>query len=700
MKTKGLILALAVASVTANAQGKAHLSGTINGLNGGYAFVVQSGDDYHVTDTLKVNDDGTFNADINLRQPIVAYLHFEKQKLSKKIFLEDGMKATVNATVVKNKDNKEEPYSLVFNYQGDNKDCFEFEERNNIMSDFERWPWEYLETIKTFREYRTEYLAYSDSLKAECCKTKSLAYRRIKLKEIDSYINSSLARYAWRKNYQPDSDLSTWMLSFDHNDPNDIEAIYRYFRWYEIANPTPEGTTCFSQIRNAFSNQEIKNKLADVQILQLLQNAPENMEQLLADYKATSTNKAGHEKADQTFNHYNKMKKGMPAVDFTFYDAKGKKYSLKDFRGKALYIDVWATWCGPCCAEIPYMEKLVEKFKNDKRINLISISFDENEKKWLDKLAEDKPKWKQFRCPDHYKSSLCREYDINGIPRFLMFDAEGNIVSLDAPRPSDSRIEEWIKKALSTSNSTQPVQEMTYDFESLSNNIYNNFIDRNDTASYEMVVYNGIKQAFGNDIVNRSRFVADYLHSMYFRHPSPIDCRPTVDKYLQLCVVDSVRQRINRDYENFYNNYNQIFPGKIAPDFTFADPDGKIYRLSDFKGQLVVVDIWGTWCAPCKEEMPHLRKVYDKYKDDSRVKIISIACDKKTDVWKQYIKEHPEPWQQFIVTNEGDKILEDTYHVWGIPRFMLIGSDGLIVKSDSLRPSFAAEFDKELSNAL
>ena len=222
MKTKGLILALAVASVTANAQGKAHLSGTINGLNGGYAFVVQSGDDYHVTDTLKVNDDGTFNADINLRQPIVAYLLFEKQKLSKNIFLEDGMKATVNATVVKNKDNKEEPYSLVFNYQGDNKDCFEFEERNNIMSDFERWPWEYLETIKTFREYRTEYLAYSDSLKAECCKTKSLAYRKIKLKEIDSYINSSLARYAWRKNYQPDSDLSTWMLSFDHNDPNDI----------------------------------------------------------------------------------------------------------------------------------------------------------------------------------------------------------------------------------------------------------------------------------------------------------------------------------------------------------------------------------------------------------------------------------------------------------------------------------------------
>ena len=140
------------------------------------------------------------------------------------------------------------------------------------------------------------------------------------------------------------------------------------------------------------------------------------------------------------------MMPGAPAIDFEMTDVNGKKCHLSDFKGKAVYIDVWATWCGPCCMEIPYMEKLVKHYAKNKKIEFLSISLDENQKKWKKKLAADKPEWKQFICPDNFQSTLCQEYDIDGIPRFLFFDKKGRIISLDAPRPSSSKIIEYINQ--------------------------------------------------------------------------------------------------------------------------------------------------------------------------------------------------------------------------------------------------------------
>ena len=77
-------------------------------------------------------------------------------------------------------------------------------------------------------------------------------------------------------------------------------------------------------------------------------------------------------------------------------------------------------------------------------MELISISLDDSNSKWQKKIAADKPGWRQFIVKGNFKSLLCQNYDIDAIPRFLMFDKKGNIISLDAPRPSDERIIEWI----------------------------------------------------------------------------------------------------------------------------------------------------------------------------------------------------------------------------------------------------------------
>ena len=274
----------------------------------------------------------------------------------------------------------------------------------------------------------------------------------MKGKQLEGERFSNLCRWAWGNRGKKDADFERWMLSFDHNDMHNMDRIGNYWRWFSDTNMPPRGertaSSYYDCLKAAFTNQEIINIFADDMIQQILKDAPEDMDEQLAAYKACSTNPKGHAEADKLFAHYSKLKKGAPAADFDFYDKKGKRYTLKDLRGKAVYIDCWATWCGPCCAEIPHMEKLYAHYKKNKKIELISISLDDNKSKWEKKIAADKPGWRQFIVNDNFKSLLCKNYDIDGIPRFLMFDKKGNIISLDAPRPSDERIIEWIDSNL------------------------------------------------------------------------------------------------------------------------------------------------------------------------------------------------------------------------------------------------------------
>ena len=142
------------------------------------------------------------------------------------------------------------------------------------------------------------------------------------------------------------------------------------------------------------------------------------------------------------------MSAGKQAVDFDLYDVEGNKVMLSDLKGKFVYMDCWATWCGPCKAQIPYMEKLYEHYKNNPNIVLVSVSLDKTTKPWLAMLEKDKPGWPQYIVKDEFKSKLCTAYSITGIPRFMMFDKESNVISLNAPRPSSEDIIRFIDEAL------------------------------------------------------------------------------------------------------------------------------------------------------------------------------------------------------------------------------------------------------------
>jgi peroxiredoxin len=138
-----------------------------------------------------------------------------------------------------------------------------------------------------------------------------------------------------------------------------------------------------------------------------------------------------------------------PAPDFSYKDVGGKTVSLADFRGKFVYIDVWATWCAPCKAELPHLKDLEAAYQH-KNIQFVSISVD---------VQEDKEKWKEFvkkngltgiqLVSDHaFESAFIGKMNISSIPRFILIDPEGKIVAADALRPSDKDLRTSLDKLL------------------------------------------------------------------------------------------------------------------------------------------------------------------------------------------------------------------------------------------------------------
>ncbi|MDR0264750.1 MAG: redoxin family protein [Sphingobacterium sp.] len=138
---------------------------------------------------------------------------------------------------------------------------------------------------------------------------------------------------------------------------------------------------------------------------------------------------------------------GVPAFQFSFPDIDGKEKSLSSLKGKIVLIDMWATWCGPCRGEEPYWEKLNEEYKG-KPIAFVGVSVDQDKGKWNAYVKEKSLKGIQLHAGSN--SGLTNAYKVDAIPRYILIDKLGNLITADCPRPSDPKLkallEEWSKK--------------------------------------------------------------------------------------------------------------------------------------------------------------------------------------------------------------------------------------------------------------
>jgi len=194
-------------------------------------------------------------------------------------------------------------------------------------------------------------------------------------------------------------------------------------------------TEQFNQIKEHLNNQEVMNFLyASLISDHIKYSGVYRTENLIAEYKSNCTNQEYIENLERVMHKWEGLAEGNNAPPFEFADTSGQMFSMADFKGKYIYLDVWATWCGPCKKEFPHLKKLEKEFEG-KNIVFVSVSVDNTSDPWVNMVGEKKLGGVQLWAGG-FKGDWTDAYKIKSIPRFILVDREGKLITASAPRPS------------------------------------------------------------------------------------------------------------------------------------------------------------------------------------------------------------------------------------------------------------------------
>jgi thiol-disulfide isomerase/thioredoxin len=210
--------------------------------------------------------------------------------------------------------------------------------------------------------------------------------------------------------------------------------------YYDAINESTQkayGNTLMGQY---CSYRSLSNQINFGSGIDLNQNAIEQ-------FNTNNTNKTITKLMLREIGPWLKLKSGMSAPDFIVQNREGEDVSLKDLKGKKIYIDVWATWCAPCIAEIPSLKQLEKDLLNED-IAFVSISVDNKKdiEKWKKFIERKELGGTQLMANGEFQSDLTKNYNITGIPHFLLLSGEGKIISANALKPSNPKIRALLLK--------------------------------------------------------------------------------------------------------------------------------------------------------------------------------------------------------------------------------------------------------------
>ncbi len=140
---------------------------------------------------------------------------------------------------------------------------------------------------------------------------------------------------------------------------------------------------------------------------------------------------------------------------------------------------------------------------------------------------------------------------------------------------------------------------------------------------------------------------------------------------------------IVKDRWNYMNSpASKVAIGAIAPDLEYPDPDGKMRKLSDLRGKVVLLDFWASWCGPCRRENPNVTKIYAQYHDKG-FEVFSVSLDSDAASWKRAIETDKLVWPNHVSDlKKWQSQAAATYGVRSIPSTFLLDKEGRIVQRD------------------
>lgn len=215
---------------------------------------------------------------------------------------------------------------------------------------------------------------------------------------------------------------------------------YMVFAAKEIASRDDAGNSNLAAARyigKNIRNAALKDMLEKYLVIDYLRfNGLDGSEELVKVAEAFISDESVVAEIDAEIERLNPLNPGHLSPSFKGEDIMGEQYTVFSLRGKPSYIDVWATWCVPCRAELPFFKELAEKYGDE--INFVGLSIDEDKAAWEQRVNQGDMPGLQLWIGN--ASSFQTSYRIEGIPRFILLDELGRIVDADAPRPTSGEV--------------------------------------------------------------------------------------------------------------------------------------------------------------------------------------------------------------------------------------------------------------------
>ncbi len=398
----------------------------------------------HEAVALSTDENGNFRDTIAISSP--QYVHLSFGDFSARIYLTQGDE--VNITV-----------DSVLSFSGSNADINTYLQAY-AQNDRERQAWEYRRHEQTFTQNEVDYVNFRDSIRTQkLAQLQKLpagtaAFQDFHQKDIDFQYQYDVARYPnyysyFVKDYEPTAIITAFYEGVDL----DNEAYAQNYAGYRALVDL-----VFEKQIQALIETGLRPLEAHLAVLEDIQS-PTILHRRLnralyfytfetKDVKATKSKMLALAKQDRTktviTQHYeviNRLKPNSPAPPFDLENHQGGNTTLTDLKGKYVYIDVWATWCGPCLKEMPYLKEMEKEFEHS-NITFVSISLDEPRfyEQWRAMVETEEFGGVQLIVENGWDSDFVSDYGIQALPRFVLLDEQGHFISADVEKPSDPKL--------------------------------------------------------------------------------------------------------------------------------------------------------------------------------------------------------------------------------------------------------------------
>ena len=237
-----------------------------------------------------------------------------------------------------------------------------------------------------------------------------------------------------------------WLLQLDSY-TNFMEGAVAYFAGkalenQENASVKEKTLNVLNYVLSNIKSQAVKEYLvASFSISYIDSEGVDDAEEVKAIFNKEVTNPVMQAAFNSLYAQGSSVAKGSKAHGFKYLDINGKEVSLDDFKGRYVYIDIWATWCAPCREEYPHLQMLEKAFQGT-NISFVSISTDQDEAKWKQTVKDEKMGGIQLHTGGD--EDFLNAFRVKGIPRFILINPEGRIENANMTRPSDPMTIEYL----------------------------------------------------------------------------------------------------------------------------------------------------------------------------------------------------------------------------------------------------------------